>query len=129
MTRGLDPNILFGSANTFSTSISFGSEGVYVSTDGGNNWFGSDTCTASPINDHGGDPGPGVGPDGRLYMSYLPGSYNSIKVAYSTNFGSTWSAGTVLESGSMDKNLTGVDNVNGSTYLGRSYVTWSDFSQ
>ncbi len=129
MTRGLDPNILFGSANTFATNLSFGSEGVYVSTDGGNNWFGSDTCTAAPINDHGGDPGPGVGPDGRLYMSYLPGSYNSIKVAYSTNFGSTWSAGAVLESGSMDKNLTAVDNIPGSPYAGRAYVTWSDFTQ
>ena len=129
MTRGLDPNILFGSANVFIPTSFFFSEGVYVSTDGGNNWFGSDTCTASPISDHGGDPGPGVGPDGRLYMSYLPGSYNSIKVAYSTNFGSTWSAGAVLESGSMDKNLTAVDNVPGSPYSGRAYVSWSDFSQ
>jgi hypothetical protein len=62
-------------------------------------------------------------------MSYLPGSYNSIKVAYSTNFGTTWSTGAVLQSGSMDKNLTGVDNVPGSPYLGNAYVVWSDFSQ
>ena len=129
ITRGLNPDILFASANTFSTTTSFGSEGVYVSTNGGLNWFGSDTCKAAPISDHGGDPGPGVGPDGRLYMSYLPGSYNSIKAAYSTNYGSTWSTGAVLESGSQDKNLTGVDNVSGSPYLGRAYVTWSDFSQ
>ena len=127
IARGLNPDILFGSANTISSF--FGSEGVYVSTDGGNNWFGSDTCEAAPINDHGGDPGPGVGPDGRLYMSYLPGSYNSIKAAYSTNFGTTWSTGAVLQSGSMDKNHTAVDNVPGSPYLGRAYVTWSDFTQ
>ncbi|HSD62776.1 MAG TPA: T9SS type A sorting domain-containing protein [Ignavibacteriaceae bacterium] len=129
ITRGLDPNILFASANVFFSSSYFFSEGVYVSTDGGNNWFGHDTCTASPISDHGGDPGPGVGPDGRLYMSYLPGSYNSIKAAYSTNLGNTWSAGAILQSGSQDKNLTAVDNVPGSPYSGRVYVVWSDFTQ
>ena len=129
MTRGSNPNILFGSANTYNPGAGFFSEGVYVTTNGGTTWFGSDTCKAAPITDHGGDPGPGVGPDGRLYMSYLPGSYNSIKAAYSTNYGSTWSTGAVLESGSMDKNLTAVDNVSGSPYLGRAYVTWSDFSQ
>ncbi len=129
ITRGLDPNILFASANVFISSSFFFSEGVYVSIDGGNNWFGSDTCTASPISDHGGDPGPGVGPDGTLYMSYLPGSYNSIKAAYSSDYGATWSAGAVLQSGSMDKNHTAVDNTPGSPYLGNAYVTWSDFSQ
>ncbi len=129
ITRGLNPDILFGSANTFNSSAYFFSEGVYVSTNGGNTWFGSDTCKAAPISDHGGDPGPGVGPDGRLYMSYLPGSYNSIKAAYSTNYGSNWSTGVVLQSGSMDKNHTAVDNVSGSSYLGRAYVTWSDFTQ
>src|SRR5512146_466874 len=55
ITRGLDPNILFASANVFFPSSFFFSEGVYVSTDGGNSWFGHDTCTASPISDHGGD--------------------------------------------------------------------------
>jgi Secretion system C-terminal sorting domain len=129
LTRGSDPNLLFGSANTFATNLSFGSEGVYVSTDGGNNWFGSDTCAAAPITDHGGDPGPGVGPDGTLYMSYLPGSYNSIKVSRSTDYGTTWATGHVLQSGSMDKNLTGVDNIPGSPYLGNAYVVWSDFTQ
>jgi Secretion system C-terminal sorting domain len=129
IVRGLNPDIIFGSANTIDPNTFFGSEGVYVSTDGGNSWFGSDTCKAASINDHGGDPGPGVGPDGRLYMSYLPGSYNSIKAAYSTNYGSTWSAGAVLQSGSMDKNHTAVDNITGSPYLGRAYVTWSDFTQ
>ncbi|MBK7230260.1 MAG: T9SS type A sorting domain-containing protein [Ignavibacteriales bacterium] len=129
ITRGLDPNILFASANTYYSSTSFFSEGVYVSTDGGNSWFGSDSCKAAPISDHGGDPGPGVGPDGRLYMSYLPGSYASIKAAYSTDFGNTWSTGAVLQSGSQDKNHTAVDNSTGSPFLGNAYVTWSDFTQ
>src|SRR5207247_996386 len=37
-------NIMFGSSNA--TNGSFISEGVYVTTDGGLNWFGSDTLNA-----------------------------------------------------------------------------------
>ena len=128
ITRGLDPNILFASANVYKPSPFFLTEGIYVSTDGGNNWFGSDTCYSAPINDHLGDPGPGVGPDGRLYMSFL-GYSGGMKATYSTNFGATWSASAILESGGVDKNLTAVDNVPGSPYEGRAYVAWSDFNE
>ena len=128
MTRGMDPNILFGSANVFVPSSYFFSEGVYVSIDGGNTWFGADTCRSNPINDHVGDPGPGVGPDGTLYMSFL-GYSGGMKATYSTDFGNTWSASAILQSGSVDKNLSAVDNVPGSPYLGRAYVVWSDFNQ
>ncbi len=128
ITRGLDPNILFASANVYRPSPFLITEGIYVSTDGGNTWFGSDTCTSAPINDHLGDPGPGVGPDGTLYMSFL-GYSGGMKVAYSNDFGNTWSPSIILQSGSVDKNLTAVDNVPGSPYLGNAYVVWSDFNQ
>ncbi|HLT24576.1 MAG TPA: hypothetical protein VK004_05585, partial [Ignavibacteria bacterium] len=53
-----NPNILFASANAYSFSGGlFISEGIYVSTDAGASWYGSDTCKGSPINFHGGDPG------------------------------------------------------------------------
>lgn len=40
-----DPNILFASAYTIRTQPSFFiSEGIYVTTDQGINWFGTDTC-------------------------------------------------------------------------------------
>ena len=128
ITRGYDPNILFASANVYKPSPQFFSEGIYVSTDGGNTWFGSDTCRSAPINDHVGDPGPGVGPDGTLYMSFL-GYSGGMKVAYSNDLGNTWSSSIILQSGSVDKNLTAVDNVPGSPYMGNAYVVWSDFNQ
>ena len=36
--------VMFASAVTINTNTGFRSEGVYVSTDGGVNWSGSDTC-------------------------------------------------------------------------------------
>ena len=43
-------SILFSSANTIKfTPTFFVSEGVYVTTDAGNSWFGSDTCKGANI--------------------------------------------------------------------------------
>ena len=50
-------NILFVSAVTYNTGTAFRSEGIYLSTDGGLSWDGSDTCTGALIFNHGGDPG------------------------------------------------------------------------
>ncbi len=129
IARGLDPNILFASASVYNPgSLNF-TEGVYVSTDGGNNWFGSDTCSSPVISNHNGNPGPGVGPDSRLYLSYFYNSYSTIRVSYSTDYGATWSAGTSLQSGStFNYNKTAVDNLPASPYFGRAYVAWMDYS-
>ncbi|MCL4279277.1 MAG: hypothetical protein KJZ60_06255, partial [Ignavibacteriaceae bacterium] len=52
-----NPDIIFVSANTIVFSPFFISEGIYVTSNGGNNWYGSDTCKGTPIQLHGGDPG------------------------------------------------------------------------
>ena len=64
-----NPLIMF--ASSFTIRLSFKSEGVYVTTNGGVNWFGSDTCTGTPISNHGGDPGPIIDKDGRLILTCL----------------------------------------------------------
>src|SRR3970040_1374381 len=51
-----NPQVMFASAFTIYTS--FRSEWIYVSTDGGQSWRGSDTINGAPISGHGGDPGP-----------------------------------------------------------------------
>ena len=55
-----NPMILFGSSNAFNnTGTLFISEGVYVSTDGGITWGGSDTMKlagGAPVPNQGGDP-------------------------------------------------------------------------
>ena len=63
-------NILFGSANTIQFQPTFFvSEGVYVSTDGGQNWFGSDTCKGANIFFHGGDPSIAIDKNGTFILT------------------------------------------------------------
>ncbi|MBI5216969.1 MAG: choice-of-anchor D domain-containing protein [Ignavibacteriae bacterium] len=123
----LNGNIMYGSANTVDLGVSFISEGMYLTTDGGNTWFGSDTTAAATLSQHSGDPAPVITPNGTLIISYLYG--NGVGASRSTNMGATWDATDVLESGSSDKNHTFVDDVPTSPYYGRVYATWSDFSQ
>jgi len=57
----LNPLIMFGSSNAFNnTGTLFISEGIYVTTNGGSSWFGSDTMKlagGTPVPNQGGDPG------------------------------------------------------------------------
>ncbi len=119
-------NILFASSNAVRFSPTTIGEGMYVSTDGGVTWGGSDTTNAAPISGHQGDPAPAIGPDGRFYQSYI--TTGGMGASYSTNNGSTWANTITLVTGSQDKNHTFVDNTPGSPYLGRAYVTWSLFT-
>ncbi|RMG23361.1 MAG: hypothetical protein D6732_24845, partial [Methanobacteriota archaeon] len=64
-----NPDILFASANTVIFNPFFVSEGVYVSTDGGTSWFGSDTCSGQPITLHGGDPGIAIDKNGTFILT------------------------------------------------------------
>ena len=110
-------NILYASSNAvhFSPSL-FISEGMYLSTNGGATWFGSDTTAAAPLIDHSGDPAPAIGPDGRLYMSEIIS--DGMGVEYSTNMGQTWSNIITLVTGSQDKNHGFVNDVPSSPYYG-----------
>ncbi|MEO8166891.1 MAG: T9SS type A sorting domain-containing protein [bacterium] len=123
-----NPNIMYGSSNAVRFSPTAISEGMYLTTDGGVTWSGSDTTAAAPINNHGGDPAPAIDANGRFYQSYLGFSVTGMYTSYSTDMGTTWANTITLESGSQDKNHTFVDNTPGSPYFGRVYVTWSRFT-
>lgn len=125
----VNPLIMFGSSNAFNnTGTLFISEGVYVSTNGGVNWFGSDTLQGAPIGNHGGDPGPTIDKNGTFIMTHLGYSTSGMFSNYSTNNGSTWSGTYTIASGSQDKNFAGTDDAPSSPYYGRSYVVWSLFT-
>jgi hypothetical protein len=120
-----NPLIMLASANTWRGGSAF-STGVYVTTNGGINWFGSDTLNNGSFNY--GDPGPAIDKDGRFYMSYitLPGN---LGASYSTDMGITW-APTVTFPGSTtssDKNFTATDESPGSPYYGRAYTVYTEF--
>ena len=123
--------ILFASSNAAkmsgSTLVSI-SEGMYVSTDGGLTWSGSDTTTAAPIGNHGGDPAPVIGPNGYFYQSYLGYTSSGMFASFSSNNGATWANTTTIVTGSQDKNHGFVNDVPASPYYGRVYVTWSLFT-
>jgi hypothetical protein len=103
-----NPNMLFGSSNAIAFvggSFTTISEGVYVSTNGGVSWFGTDTLQGAPINNHGGDPGPALDKNSSLIMTHLGFSTAGMFGNGSTDNGVTWSPNFTIQGGSVDKNL------------------------
>ena len=85
-------NILFSSANSIIFNpLLFVSEGIYVTTNGGNSWEGSDTCTGEPIILHRGDPGISIDHTGRFILTRLSSFTSGVFSHYSTDNGQTWS--------------------------------------
>jgi len=126
----LNPNIMFASSNAFNNvgGPLFISEGVYVTTNGGLNWFGSDTLTGLPLSNHGGDPGITIDKNGNFIMTHLGFSTSGMFGNYSTDNGLTWSNTFTIATGSQDKNFATTDDVPSSPYYGRSYCVWSLFN-
>ena len=121
-------SVIFASAVTFDVGTVFKSEGIYISTDGGNIWSGTDTCRGNAIYNHGGDPGVAITNNGRLILTHIgllfPGMYSH----YSDDFGSTWSAAdTITTNQSEDKGTLTIDHSGQSSYQGRLYLTWVDY--
>jgi hypothetical protein len=126
----LNQSIFFGSANTEWPPGGFTmfNEGVYVSTNGGVNWYGWDTVHSPDIMGHGGDPGPTIDKNGTWILSHLGYPDAGMYANYSTDMGVTWSATYTIAGGQQDKNFSGTDDAPGSPYYGRSYTAWSLFS-
>ena len=122
-----NPDIIFASANTIIFIPFFISEGIYVSTDGGFNWYGSDTCKGEPITLHGGDPGITIDKDGTFILTrrgFSPGLYSH----YSTDFGVTWSNQKTISNDDLERATMTSDGHYGSSYFGRSYAAWVKFA-
>jgi hypothetical protein len=128
----LNRNILFGSSNA--ANASFINSGVYVSTDGGVTWRGTDTVNTANRNDQRGDPGPTIDKNGNMILTHLTstanfGSVTGMGANYSTDNGLTWSATfQVASDGNADKNLAGTDDSPTSPFYGNSYFGWTSFS-
>ena len=122
--------ILFASAYTINTANGFISEGVYVSTNGGYNWFGSDTCKGNNLFNHGGDPGVSIDKNGIFLITHI-GKANVVSGVYShysTDMGNTWSSAYPLTTQQPeDKGSSTTDNSPVSPYYGRTYDSWVNF--
>lgn len=123
-----DPLLLFSSARTINTTSGFSSEGVYVSTDGGTVWSGSDTCAGQLLANHGGDPGVMVAPGGRFVLTHIGSVFPGVYSHNSNDRGATWSAAvTITSQQPEDKGAVTQDNDPASPYYGRMYTSWVNF--
>jgi hypothetical protein len=121
-----NPQILFASAYTLNATATVRNEGVYISTNGGNNWFGSDIVNDGFSQFHNGDPGPVIDKNGVFILTHFQtfsGQTNRIYSNSSTNFGVNWTAPYACFTGNdnQDKSNIVTDDVPSSIYYGRSY--------
>ena len=125
----LDRDVLFSSCNTLTFIPFFISEGIYVTTDGGNSWLGNDTCTGEPMAFHGGDPGIAIDKDGAFIITRLGRSpFTGLYSHYSTDQGQTWSAQQVISTDDLERASVATDYFPGSPYYGRTYAVWVKFA-
>lgn len=125
----IDDNILWASCNTLSFIPFFVSEGIYVSTDGGQDWQGSDTCKGEPIAFHGGDPGITIDKNGTFIITRIGRSpFVGLYSHYSTDNGATWSAQKVISTDDLERATVTADVNPSSPYYGRTYSAWVRFA-
>ncbi len=122
--------IMFASAYTLNNATLVRNEGVYVTTNGGTNWFGWDIVNDGYVNLHNGDPGPVIDKDGNFIIAHFGPALiiNRIYSNTSVNYGTNWSAPYAVFSNtnnSQDKGTTATDDVPTSPYFGRSYCAAS----
>lgn len=126
-----DPNSIFASANAISFSPQFFvSEGIYVSSDAGTSFWGTDTCSGGPsIAFHGGDPGITIDKNGTFILTRngkipLYGLYSHR----STDQGRTWSNAKAITNVELERAWLAADNFPSSPYYGRVYAAWVRYS-
>jgi hypothetical protein len=125
----VNPNILFASANTISTSPFFISEGIYVTINGGMSWYGSDTCKGGPLlTAHYGDPGITIDKDGRFILVRRGAApFNGVYSHFSTDNGITWSNQRTITTANLERATIASDNNPSSNFYGRTYTVWVPF--
>jgi hypothetical protein len=125
----VDQNILFSSCNTLNFIPFFISEGIYVTTDTGNNWQGNDTCTGNPIAFHGGDPGIAIDKNGTFILTRMGRSpFTGLYSHFSTDNGQTWSSQKVISTDDLERASLTTDADPTSSFYGRTYAAWVKFA-
>ncbi len=126
----VDENVLFSSGNTiFFTNPFFISEGIYVTTNGGNSWQGNDTCKGDWILFHGGDPGITIDKNGTFIITRLGRSpFAGLFSHFSTDNGQTWSFQNAISTDDLERATITTDAITTSPFYGRTYTAWVKLS-
>jgi hypothetical protein len=125
----VDPSFLFASAKTINTSNAVINEGVYVSTDKGLTWNGTDTCSGQYYRNHGGSPQVVIDANNRLILTHIGAIFPGYYSHFSDDSGKTWSNAVTITSLQADDYQTGsltIDNSPSSIYQGRIYSSWGN---
>ena len=122
-----NPEILFSSANTLQfIPTFFVSEGIYVTTNSGDSWYGSDTCNGANIFFHGGDPSIAIDKNGTFILTRKGStSFPGIFSHFSTDNGITWSAQKTISDDELERATIVTDANPNSNFYGRTYVCWA----
>ena len=125
----VDENILFASGNTLNFIPFFISEGIYVTTNGGDSWQGSDTCRGELIEFHGGDPGITIDKNGTFIITRLGKSpFAGLFSHFSTDNGQTWSFQNAISTDDLERAAITTDAITTSSFYGRTYAAWVKLS-
>lgn len=124
--------VMFCSAYTVDQGVVNPNNSVYVSTNGGLNWSGSDVFISGNFNNnHGRDPGVAIDKNGVFILKDIGFINLGIFVYYSTNMGANWSNAFQIIGGSAspeDKGTLTTDDISSSPYYGRSYTSWVSYT-
>lgn len=124
-----NPDILWVSCNTLNFVPFFVSEGIYVSTDGGKNWRGSDSCNGAPIAYHGGDPGITIDQHGTFILTRLGRSpFAGLYSHFSKDNGETFSSQKVISTDDLERAALATNTIPGTPGYGRTYAGWIKFA-
>ena len=126
----VDENVLFSSGNTLNFIPFFISEGIYVTTNGGDSWQGSDSCSGEPITLHGGDPGITIDKNGIFILTRLGrGPFEGVLFShFSTDNGLTWAPQNSISTDILDRATITTDAITSSSFYGRTYAAWVKLS-
>lgn len=116
-----NPGILFASCSTYKAG--FMSEGIYVTTNGGQAWWGSDTCNGFPTGFHNGEPGIAIDKDG-IFILVRWGVERELASHYSTDRGLSWSTQLTMTVENQERSHLASDANPTSLYYGRTYTAW-----
>ncbi len=128
-----NPNILLGGSNAANNSptITYVNQGYYVTTNGGQTWYGSDSLPHKPSGMYRSDPVVAFDQYGNMYFNTLEYSstVGDLVTLKSTNNGLTWSTPVAVPNPGPDedKNWIAIDVNPASPYYGYIYTAYTEF--
>ncbi len=128
-----NPNILVGGTNAANnaSTVTYVNQGVYITTNGGQTWYGTDSLPGIPAGFYRSDPVIAFDHLGNIYFNTLEYSSTAgdLVTLKSTDKGLTWPIKVAVPNPGIDedKNWIAIDVNPASPYLGYIYTAYTEF--